>query len=177
MNINFHPRNLTQKTPQRIWANFFIEKQRLRIDTNQFILPTDWSRARQCSLGSYSNSVKLNKLLKEQRLVIEKCATESLTLLSKNKKRFYKDTFEKQVQDQFNNHFKIGNNKPKDEGDVVDFISFIDKYIASRKELSIGTQKSLRSARKNIVMAFNLVPIKLMKSWNEMSPKQKKNES
>lgn len=173
MNINFHPRNLTQKTAQRIWAIFYVEKQRIRIDTNQFILPSDWSRDKQRALTNNANAEKINKLLKEQKNYIDRCATESITQLSKNKKRFYKVDFEKQVQDKFNYHFKIGENKPQREDEVVDFISFIDKYIESRKELSIGTLKSMRSARKNIVMAFNLVPQKMMQRWEAMSAREK----
>ena len=71
MNINFHPRNLTKKTPQRIWAIFYAEKNRIAIDTNLFVSPKDWSRKKKCYLSTNANSEKLNKILKEQKKQIE----------------------------------------------------------------------------------------------------------
>jgi integrase len=174
MNINFHPRNLTQKTPQRIWAIFYAEKNRIAIDTKLFVLPNDWSRKKKCYLSTNSNYEKLNKILKEQKKQIEIYAEELLSHLMKNKKRFYKDEFEKELQDKFDYYFKFGENKPEEKGEVYDFISFIDKYISNRMELCEGTHQTLRGARKNIVLAFNLAPAKLVKKWKAMNNFERK---
>lgn len=165
-NINFHPRDLTQKASQRIWAIFYIDTKRVKIDTNQSIYPKDWSKDKQRSLSSHKNYDKLNKLLKEQSEFI----SDYIENLKSKKKRFYKD----ELQEAFNLHFRIGENKPKEEGDVVDFISFIDKYILNRKDLTEGTHQTLRGARKNIIIANNLVSPKLLSQWKKMSLKEKR---
>lgn len=174
ININFHPRNLTQKTPQRIWAVLFIEKKRIRIDTNQSILPTDWSKDKKKALSSHPNADKLNKLLKEQKDALEAIVEAELMKLSKEKKRFYKDMFEVNIQEAFDLHFKIGERKPKTEGEVIDFISFIDKYLEGRKDLAEGTHQTLRGTRKNILFAFNMISDKMKREWENMNILQRK---
>lgn len=173
ININFHPRDLKAKTPQRIWAVFYIEKNRIKIDTNHHILPQDWSKKQQKSLTTYDDAAKINNLLKKQKEIIEEFGEKILIKLKGDKKRFYKDVFQTELQDEFNMYFKIGENKPKKEGDVVDFISFIDKYIGSRKDLAEGTLKVMRGTRKHILFAFKLIPSKMLKQYKAMNKAEK----
>ena len=154
-NINFHLRSLTEKTPQSIWAVFYNENKRIRIDTNQEIKPSDWSKDKKKALTSYKEHEKLNKLLKEQSDFIEKY----LETIKLKKKRFYND----ELQVEFNNHFKIGENKPKQEGDIVDLISFINNHIASRKHIAKGTKKNNGVTRKHIYYCFGLIESKILK--------------
>lgn len=166
LNINLHPRNLKMATAQRIWAVFFIEKERIRIDTNQFIHPKNWSKDKQKALSIYKHHEILNQILKEQVEFLENYVSK----LQLKKKRFYKD----ELQKEFNYHFKIGAAKPKEEGEVVDFISFIDRYLANRTDVAEGTHQTLRGTRKNILFAFKLVPEKMLKEWEKMNILQRK---
>jgi len=45
INIKLHPRDLKAKKTQSIWAVFHIEKNKIKINTNQFVNPKDWSRS------------------------------------------------------------------------------------------------------------------------------------
>ena len=92
LNINLHPRDLNMSTKQRIWAVFFIEKVRIKIDTNQFILPKNWSKDKQKVLSSYKEHEVLNQILKEQVEYIE----NYLNKLKLKKKRFYKDALKEE---------------------------------------------------------------------------------
>ncbi len=161
ININFHLRDLTEKKEQRIWAVFFNENIRVKIDTNQFIIPANWSKDKQKALTSHKKCDKLNGLLREMADFIDSYVKN----LKLKKKRFYRD----ELQNEFALNFKIGANKPKTEDEVVDFISFIEKYLASRKDLAEGTSSNRRCALRNIMMAFNLIPQKLVKQWENMS--------
>lgn len=174
ININLHPRDLKAKNPQSIWAVFHYEKNKIKINTNQFVNPKDWSRSQQKTLTSHLDYAKVNKLLKEKKEKIEELAEQLLNKLQREKKRFFKDVFQIEIQDKFNINFKIGQNKPKKEDEVVDFISFIDKYIASRKDLALGSQKILKGTRKHILLGFNLLNPKMIKQWNAMSNYQRK---
>lgn len=111
---------------------------------------------RKKAISSQTNYKLQNALLKEQAEFIE----NYLEKLKLKKKLFYKDELEKE----FNRNFRIGENIPEVEGEVVDFISFIDKYIDDRKHLEEGTHQTLRGTRKHIVLAFNLVPENTVKS-------------
>ncbi len=166
VNINLHPRDLTKKTAQRIWAIFYVEGNRIKIDTNQFVYPNNWSKERQKALVNHPEQKKFNAFLKEQIEYIENFV-EGLKI---KKKRFYKD----ELQKEFNYHFKIGPVRPKEEGAVVDFISFIDRFLANRKDLAEGTHQTLRGTRKNILFAFNLVPDKMKNDWEKMNVLQRK---
>jgi hypothetical protein len=117
---------------------------------------------------------QFNKLLKEQKEFLEEIIEKHLTVLRRNKKRFCKDIFQEEMQNEFNDYFKIGEVKPKEDNVVVDFISFIDKYISDRKELAEGTAQTLRGARKNIALAFGLVDPKIVKQWKAMNIRQRK---
>lgn len=164
-NINFYLRSYAEKNPQRIWAVFYLEGIVFKIDTNQTIIPANWSKDKKKALTGCKEYEKLNKLLKEQSEYLE----NYLTHFKLKKKRLYKD----EIQDEFNRHFKIGENLPKKEGDVVDFISFIDHYIRSRKDLADGSITILKGTRKHILMGFNLLQPKMLKQWEAMSRKQK----
>ena len=168
VNINFYLRSYTEKKSQRIWAVFYVDGKIFKIDTNQHIHPSDWSKDKKRALTSFQESIKLNKLLKEQAEFLE----NYLRNIKLMKKRLYKD----ELQEEFNRHFRIGENLPKKEGDVVDFISFIDKYIESRKDLAPGSITVLRGTRKHILIAFNLVPKKMLNQWEAMN-KMRKNEN
>ena len=165
LNVNYYLRNLTKNIPQSIWAVFYIENTRFMISTNQFILPKDWSKDKKKALTSYREHIKLNNLLKEQSEFISSYVDK----LKLKKKRFYKD----ELLEEFNRNFRIGENLPKKEGDVVDFISFIDKYIESRKDLAPGSVTILRGTRKHILIAFNLVSKKMLNRWEAMNKQQK----
>ncbi|MES2287193.1 MAG: phage integrase SAM-like domain-containing protein [Bacteroidota bacterium] len=165
-NINFYLRSYTEKKSQRIWAVFYVDGKIFKIDTNQHVTPLDWSRDKKKALTSFNESVKLNKLLKEQSDFLE----NFLVNIKLKKKRLYKD----ELQEEFNRHFKIGENLPKKEDDVVDFISFMDKYIASRKDLAEGSHQIMRGTRKHILFAFNLVNPKMLKQWKAMNRWEKK---
>ncbi len=56
--INFHLSSLTEKKPQSIWAEFYIENAGIRIDTNQFIKPDDKSKDKKKLLTSYKEDEK-----------------------------------------------------------------------------------------------------------------------
>lgn len=125
-------------------------------------------------LASYNDSAKLNKLLRQKKDMLEDCIQKSLNKLQRDKKRFYKDAFQVALQDEFNLHFKIGENKPKKEDDVVDFISFIDKYILSRKDLCEGSIKVMKGTRKHLLFGFNLVNQKIINQWKVTSNFERK---
>jgi len=125
-------------------------------------------------LTSHLDFAKVNKLLKEKKEKIEELAEGLLNKLQREKKRFFKNVFQIEIQDEFNINFMIGQNKQKKEDDVVDFISFIDKYITIRKDLALGSQKILKGTRKMILLGFNLLNPKMIKQWNAMSNYQRK---
>lgn len=162
LSINFHLRSLTEKKPQSIFAVFYVENSRTRIFTNQQITPSDWSKDKQ---KAKSND-KLNKLLKEQAEFIESYV-ENIKL---KKKRFYKD----ELQGAFNSHFKIGDNLPKTEGEVVDFVSFIENYIKDRKHIAVGTKKNNNVTRMQLYYCFKLADKKVIKEWKSMTKLQRK---
>lgn len=161
LTINNYLRSYTEKTPQRIWAVFYLDAKIYKINTNQVIKPTDWNKEKQKA----KQNDKLNKLLKEQAEFIENYV-EKLKL---KKKRFYKD----ELQVEFNNYFKIGENTAKKEGDVVDFVSFIENYIKNRKDLASGTLRNNSITLKHIYYCFNLIPPKMLKQWKEMNKSEK----
>jgi integrase len=161
LNINNYLRSYTEKTPQRIWAVFYLDGKICKINTNQSIKPSDWSKTSQKA----KQNEKLNKLLKEQAEFIE----DYIEKLKLKKKRFYKD----ELQSDFNNHFKIGENRPKSEDSVVDFISFIEKYLVNSKHLSDGTHRNMGTTLRHLTYCFNLAPASDIKKWKEMSKKEK----
>jgi hypothetical protein len=166
VNVNFHLRSLTKKNAQRVWAVFFADNVRVKIDTNQSIKPDDWNKSKQKALTSHKESDRLNRLLREMEDYID----SYISNLKLKKQRFYKD----ELQNEFNLHFKIGDNKPEMDGEVVDFISFIEKYLESRKDLGDGTMRTRRSALRKIIVAFNLASPKLLKQWGNMSNAEKR---
>ncbi|MGZ4079177.1 MAG: tyrosine-type recombinase/integrase, partial [Bacteroidia bacterium] len=123
--------------------------------------PSDWSTDKKKAKTSYKQYESLNKLLKEQSEFIGNYV-EKLKL---KKKRFYKD----ELKSEFNSHFKIGENISKNENDVIDFISFIDKYLLDRKDLANGSQRVLKLTRRHIFYAFNLVTPTIKKQWLTMN--------
>ena len=165
-NINLQLRDISSKKPQRIWAVFFINKNRIKVDTNQSIIPKDWSKDKQKALTSHKDYEKVNKLFNEQKDVISNYIDE----LKLKKKRFYKD----ELENHFNNHFKIGEIKTKGNGEVVDFISFLDKWITGRVELQQSSRNKYETARKNILLAFNLCGERQSKQWKKMSIRERK---
>ncbi len=164
-NINLILRDKTSKKPQTIWAVFFINKVRIRVDTHQTIIPKDWSKDKQKALTSHKDYDKVNKLLGDQKDFIEKY----LENLKFKKKLFWEDEF----KNDFNRHFKVGVIKPK-ENEVTDFISFIDKWIDSRKDLAPESITTLELTKKYILVCFGLCPEKQINQWNNMSIRDRK---
>lgn len=164
-NVNFNLRNPKGNSPQSIWAVFYVSGDRTKINTNQTILPKDWSRSNQKALSGYIHSGLLNKLLKEQTDFI----SDYIELKKLKKQRFNKED----LKIDFNNHFKIGEPTARRDGDATDFISFIDKCIESRPDLSKGAIADLRIAKNHIMYAFDLLPQKLRDQWDRMSSAEK----
>ena len=165
LSINFHLRNPKESKEQSIWAVFYIESKRFRIETNQSILPRNWSKDKHKALSSYKDSDKLNRLLNEMTNYID----GHITNIKLKKKRFSKD----ELQVSFNAHFKIGEEKQKQDGEIVDFVSFIENYLESRKDISTRTQIIRKSTFRRILIAFDLVPKMVFERWKKMSNKEK----
>lgn len=164
-NVNLNLRNPKEKKPQSIWAVFFVDSKRIKINTDQFVHPDNWSRKTQRSKSGHSNYKLLNDLLDEQVKFIKDYVAD----LSVKKKRFYADD----LKVDFNNHFKIGIPVAKSAGEPTDFISFIDKYISERIDLKDGSLMDLKVARMHIIIAFKLAPKKMIDEWNSMTSTQK----
>lgn len=165
-NINLQLRDISSKKPQRVWAVFFINKGRIKIFTNQYIIPKDWSKDKQKALTTHKDFEKINRLFHEQKEFI----SDYIDNLKLRKKRFYKD----ELENDFNHHFKIGEIKTKETGEVIDFISFLDKWITSRVELQQSSRNKYETTRKNILLAFNLCGDRQSKQWEKMSLRERK---
>ncbi|CAN5465300.1 site-specific integrase [soil metagenome] len=165
LSINFHLRNPKESKEQSIWAVFYIENKRFRIETNQSILPRNWSKDKHKALSSYKDSDKLNRLLNEMTDYID----GHITNIKLKKKRFSKE----ELQASFNTHFKIGEEKQKQDGEIVDFVSFIENYLLNRKDISSRTQIIRKSTFRRILIAFDLVPKIVFERWRKMSNKEK----
>lgn len=164
-NVNFNLRNPKENSPQSIWAVFYVDAVRRKINTNQTVLPDHWGRKSQKAKSGHAGADALNKLLKEQ----EDFISDYVEAVKTKKRRFDMD----ELKIDFNNNFKIGMPVAKNEGDATDLISFIDKYIEDRPDLSKGTIADLRIAKNHVMYAFNLVPQKLRDEWNKMSSMEK----
>lgn len=173
-NINFHLRDLKAQTAQKVKAIFFVENKMIRISTNQYIHPDNWSDTKKQAKVGLADSAKINKLLKEQKDYLGEIVEKVLNVLKRDKKRFHREAFQTQIQEAFNQHFKIGEVKQKTEGQVVDFITFIDKYIKDNQDKQEGTLQTYRGTRKNILLAFDLVPRKLVQQWENMNVRERK---
>lgn len=165
LTINNYLRSYTEKNPQRIWAVFYIEGKIFKINTNQHIKPSDWSKDKQKA----KQNTKLNTLLKEQSEFIEK----HIEALKLKKKRLYRD----ELQAEFNRHFKIGENISKKESEIVDFVSFIEDYINNRKHIAEGTTKNNTTTKKHLYYCFEIYDKKLMKQYKAMKKPERKEKS
>lgn len=165
LSINLHLRNPKELKEQSIWAIFYINNTRFRIDTEQSILPRNWSKDKHKALSGHKGCEKLNLLLNEMKDFIATYISD----LKLSKKIFSKY----ELQDCFSAHFKIGKEKQKQAGEIVDFVSFIENYLNSRKDVSNRTQIIRKSTFKRILIAFDLVPKKSLDRWKKMSNKEK----
>jgi len=164
MNISFFLRDNNAKKPQRIWAFFRENIEAFKIDTGRKIEPAQWSNSKQRVLSTFKHAKEYNSFLKEYAEQIEK-----LVLQLKNKK-VRLDKYK--IQEEIDKFYKV-NQVESAPGEIVDFISFIDDYIISKKNLNPSKLSICKQIRMNIILAFNLADRKDIIRYNTLGNREK----
>ena len=166
MNVNFHLRNYTEKSSQTIFAFFYRENVRYRINTGLKVIPSNWSKSNQKMLSSCSSSNEFNKTLK----LIEDKIVEYVDSLQLKNKRLYND----EIQNFINKLFNKSNYIKEDENEITDFIAYIDHHISTKGDKAKETLDALQQPRRNLIFAFGLCPDKKIKEYFSLGRKARK---
>lgn len=166
MNVNFHLRNYKEKSIQTIFAFFYQDNVRYRIDTGLNVLPTHWSKPNQKMLFSNPNSNEFNKKLK---LIGEKIIDYVDEIKRKNK-RLYSD----EIQNFINRLFNKSDYIQEDKNEINDFIAYMDHHIKTKGDKAKETLEALTQPRRNIIFAFGLCPEKKIKEYFNLGRKERK---
>lgn len=165
METKFYLRSYTSKNHQKIRIVFNYLSKRYQIDSGQKIKPSNWSKDKQKALTNFENHKKLNDLLDEQGSFIKKHVEEC----SLSKKRFYEDELQKEI----NRNFEVGKVEPAKAGEITDLISFIDFHITTKADKAKGTITTLVQAKRNIIMAYGLVPEKSIRQYEQLNLRER----
>lgn len=161
-NVNFGLRNPKEDAEQSIWARFYFNGKEFKVKTNLTVHPDNWNSKKQ----EFKSDRATTKLLGEQQDFIG----AFIDKLKVEKKPFFLD----ELREDFNTHFCIGEIITKEEKKEQDFITFINDYIDSRRDLSASSKRVLISTKQHILLAHKLVPEKMRNAWNKMSVYDKK---
>jgi hypothetical protein len=163
MTVGLYLRSNKSKSQQRIWAIFRIDNYRFKIDTGKKIEPANWSMKKQIVLSTYRNAKEMNQYLKDYVLDLEK------VILDLQLKKVRLSGIK--IQELIDKIYKRA--QVKYENGVSDFASFIDGYIKDKSGVAKTTLTVLKQCRKNIILAFDLVPKKTISEYNAKGNKEK----
>jgi hypothetical protein len=132
--------------------------------TGKTIQTKNWSPTKQEVLSGEENYKLINKYLgtweKELRRIIEELETNQIRLTKEV------------IQIQLDKTFKKDSVPEVKEGELTDFISFIDFYIDKNKHRNRNSQR-LNQTKKFVIVAFNLITKKHLSEWDALNIKEK----
>lgn len=136
----------------------------LKFYTGKTIQKGNWSPTKQLVLSGEENYELINLYLDNWKIELKKLIAE----FEAKKIRLN----QKDIQDLLNKVMNKNTPESPKEGEISDFISFMDAYIIAKKAKKREIQK-LQQTRKLVIIGFNLITKKHLAEWEQLSIKKK----
>ena len=147
-----------------LMVRFKKNGQEFKFYTGKTITSRNWSVSKEQVLSGEANHVLINRYLRNWKMELIRIIDD----MEANKTRLVKEEIQKRLDIAMNN----GKNEEFNDGDIMDFISFIDDLISNRKASQRAIQRFYQT-KKMVILAFNLISKKRLAEWEGLSIKEK----
>lgn len=156
------------KRPDQKKSALFVEFMKngtsFKFYTGKTIQTKNWSSSKQQVLSGEQNHLLINAFLEEWLKNLSHIIAE----MEVKKERLTKDS----IQSKLKIIFKKDANATSSQGDVNDFISYMELYISGKRDKKRNLQR-LNQCKKHVIIAFRLISKNNLVKWNKLGSKQK----
>ncbi len=147
MTLKIRLKRPNEKT-SALYTEFSRNGTPFKFYTGKTIQCKNWSESKQEVLSKEENYDLINSYLEQWKTELKRIIAE----MEAKREKLNKDI----IQTRLDNYFRKGNTRSDSEGEITDFISFIEHYYTKTVERQIDTYR-IPQTKVHIILAFNLL--------------------